>query len=153
MPHPLIPHITEVAGPVAQTLGLEIADIAFHTNHNPPVLRVDICHEDRDVTLDDCEAMSRALEKVLDESEAIPESYVLEISSPGIERNLSTDRDFISFKGFPVTVITQEPFRGTMAHTGQLIKRDEDSVQINLKGRAIAIPRNIISRVQFADPS
>ncbi len=153
MPHPLIPHILEVATPVAQSLGLEIVDAAFHTNQNPPVLRIDIRHDERDVGLDDCETMSRALEEVFDDADIILDSYVLEISSPGITRILSSDREFISFKGFPVTIITHEPFRGEMALTGNLVKRDDESVEINCKGRAIAIPRHIISRVQFADPT
>lgn len=153
MTHPLIPTIIEVATPVAQSLGLALVDAAFYTNQNPPVLRIDISRNDRDINLNDCEAMSRALEAVLDESDVLADSYVLEISSPGISRTLSTDRDFISFKGFPVTVITLEPFRGNLSFTGQLIKRDDDAVHINCKGRAIAIPRDIISRVQFADPA
>lgn len=153
MPHPLIPQIIEVATPVAHRFGLEVIDAAFHTNQNPPVLRIDIRHKNRDITLDDCEAVSRALETILDDTDIILESYVLEISSPGITRILSTDREFVSFKGFPVTVITHEPFRGEMSLTGQLIKRDEESVQLNCKGRTIAIPLNIISRVQFADPT
>ncbi|MEB3210158.1 MAG: ribosome maturation factor RimP [Leptolyngbyaceae bacterium] len=153
MPHPLIPQIIETATPVAHRLGFDVVDAAFHTNQSPPVLRIDIRHASRDITLDDCEAMSRALDAVLDETNIIPDAYVLEISSAGISRVLSTDRDFVSFKGFPVTVITHEPFRGDMSLTGQLIKRDDESVQLNCKGRSITIPRHIINRVQFADPS
>lgn len=153
MPHPLIPQIIKAATPVAQRLGFDVVDAAFHTNQSPPVLRIDIQHAERDITLDDCEAMSRALDAALDESSIIPDSYVLEISSSGIDRVLSTDRDFISFKGFSVTVITHEPFRGQMSLTGQLIKRDDESVQLNCKGRAVSIPRHMVNRVQFADPS
>lgn len=153
MSHPLIPKIMETAAPVAQSLGLDVVDAAFHTHQSPPVLRIDIRHGHRDITLDDCETMSRALEAALDESNVIPDSYVLEVSSPGIARILSTDREFISFKGFPVSIITHEPFRGELSLTGQLIKRDDDAVHLNCKGRSIAIPRHIINRVQFADPT
>jgi ribosome maturation factor RimP len=153
MPHPLIPQVIEIATPVAQRLGFDVSGAAFHTNQSPPVLRIDIRHAQRDITLDDCEAMSRALDVVLDETDIIPDAYVLEISSPGITRILSTDRDFISFKGFPVTVLTHEAFRGQMSLSGQLIARDDESVKLNCKGRSVTIPRHIINRVQFSDPS
>ncbi len=84
--------------------------------------------------------MSRALEAALDETDIIPDAYVLEISSPGISRNLETDREFASFKGFPVIVTTSEAYAGHQEWSGQLIRRDENAVHLNQKGRAIAIP-------------
>ncbi len=151
MTHPLIPKIIDLATPVAQSLGLEVVGAVFHTNQRPPVLRVDISNLQQDTSLDDCEQMSRALEKTLDEADLIPEQYVLEISSPGISRELTTDREFISFKGFAVIVQTLEPIEGKIEWQGQLIRRDEEAVYLNQKGRAIAIKRNLISKVQLAD--
>ena len=95
--------------------------------------------------------MSRALEETLDAMELIPDTYVLEISSPGITRQLTTDREFISFKGFAVIVQTSEPYEGHKEWRGQLIRRDETGVYLNQKGRAIAIPREQVSRVQLDD--
>jgi ribosome maturation factor RimP len=149
MAHPLIPQIIDLATPIGESLGLEVVGAVFHTNQNPPVLRVDIRNPQQDTSLDDCERMSRALETALDTAEIIPDAYVLEISSPGISRDLSSDREFISFKGFPVLVRTQEPYQGKSEWQGNLIKRDETAVYLNQKGRAIAIPRHLISRVQL----
>ncbi|HAX74475.1 MAG TPA: ribosome maturation factor RimP [Cyanobacteria bacterium UBA11372] len=153
MAHPLIPQIIELATPVALDLGLEVVGAVFQTNQYPPVLRVDIRNPEQDTSLDDCERMSRALEAALDATEIIPDAYILEISSPGISRHLSTDREFISFKGFPVLVETQEAHQGKSSWQGKLIKRDEDAVYINQKGRAIAIPRSLITRVQLEEES
>ncbi|WP_066384660.1 MULTISPECIES: ribosome maturation factor RimP [unclassified Anabaena] len=149
MVHPLIPQITELAIPVAEQLGLEVVGIVFHTNQRPPVLRVDIRNPQQDTGLDDCERMSRALETSLDAAEIIPDAYVLEVSSPGISRQLVTDREFISFKGFPVIVSTSPPHEGQQEWNGQLIRRDETKVYINQKGRVIEIPRSLITRVQL----
>lgn len=149
MTHPLIPQIIDLAAPVAEALGLEVVGAVFHTNQRPPVLRVDIRNCNADTGLDECERMSRALEAALDAADFIPDAYVLEISSPGISRQLTTDREFISFKGFPVIVTTSEPYEGQQEWTGQLIRRDEDSVYLNQKGRAIAIPRQMVSRVHL----
>jgi len=149
MAHPLIPQIIDLATQVALDLGLEVVGAVFQTNQSPPVLRVDIRHPQQDTGLDDCERMSRALEAALDRVDMIPDTYVLEVSSPGISRSLTTDREFISFKGFAAIVSTAQPFEGKQEWTGQLIRRDDTAVYLNQKGRAIAIPRSLITRVQL----
>ena len=149
MAHPLIPQIIDLATPVAEALGLEVVGVVFHTNQRPPVLRVDIRNPQDETGLEDCERMSRALEATLDEANIIPDAYVLEVSSPGISRSLTTDREFISFKGFPVIVSTSQPYEGQQQWTGQLIRRDDTAVYLNQKSRAIAIPRSLVTRVQL----
>jgi len=151
MAHPLIPHVIELAIPVAETLGLEVVDAVFHTHQNPPVLRIDIRNLQQDTSLNDCERMSRALETTLDATGIIPDAYVLEVSSPGIDRVLTNDREFISFKGFAVTVTTTEPYNGQKVLTGQLICRDDDAIHLNQKGRMLVIPRSLIGKVQLSD--
>jgi ribosome maturation factor RimP len=149
MTHPFIPKVIEIATPVAEELGLEIVGAIFHTNQRPPVLRVDIRNPQNDTGLNDCERMSRALEASLDVAEIIPDAYVLEISSPGISRQITTDREFISFKGFPAIVSTYPAYEGQQEWTGQLIRRDETKVYLNQKGRIVEIPRSQVTRVQL----
>ena len=149
MAHPLIPQIIEIATPVATDLGLDVVGAVFHTNQSPPVLRVDIRNLQEDTGLNDCERMSRALEAALDQADIIPDAYVLEVSSPGISRSLTSDREFISFKGFAVIVSTSEPYEGHKEWQGRLVRRDDTAVYINQKGRAIAIPQALITRVQL----
>lgn len=151
MTHPLIPQILDIATPVAESLGLELVGAVFHTNQRPPVLRVDIRSLSTDTGLDDCEQMSRALEAALDEAGTIPDAYVLEVSSPGVPGVLSTDREFISFKGFPVIVTASESYAGHREWIGQLIRRDDAAVHVSVKGRAIAIPRHLVTRVQLTE--
>ncbi len=149
MTHPLVPQIINLATPVAEELGLEIVGVVFHTNQRPPVLRLEICNPQQNTGLDDCERMSRALEASLDTAEIIPDAYVLEVSSPGISRQLVTDREFISFKGFPIIISTSPPHDGQQEWTGQLIRRDETKVYLNQKGRVVEIPRDYITKVQL----
>ncbi|MGG6295833.1 ribosome maturation factor RimP [Leptolyngbya sp. AN02str] len=152
MTHPLVPHILEIAAPVAAPLGLEVVAVVFHTNQSPPVLRIDIRNLQQDTSLNDCERMTHALEAALDAAaEDLPDSYILEVSSPGISRWLSTDREFVSFKGFPVIVTTTEPINGHQSFAGQLIRRDEEAVYLSQKGRAIAIPRAVLHTVELSD--
>lgn len=151
MTHPLVSQIAELATPLAQELNLELVDIVFQTNKKPPVLRIDVRNLSADTSLDDCERMSLALEATLDTTEIIPGSYVLEVSSPGISRTLTTDRDFISFKGFSVIVKTFTPYKERKEWQGKLQGRDEQAVYINQKGKALAIPRHLIAKVQLDD--
>ncbi|MEH1865441.1 MAG: ribosome maturation factor RimP [Nostoc sp.] len=149
MAHPLVPQIIDLATPVAEELGLEVVGVVFHTHQSPPVLRVDIRNPQQDTGLNDCERMSRALEASLDAAEIVPDTYVLEVSSPGISRQLVTDREFISFKGFPVIISTTLPHDGQQEWIGQLIRRDETTLYLNQKGRVVEIPRSLITKVQL----
>lgn len=151
MTHPLIPEVITLATPVAQTLDLEVVGAVFHTHQNPPILRVDVRNPKTDTSLEDCERMSQALDPVLEASNLILDAYVLEISSPGVSESLASDRDFISFKGFPVKVQTRETYKGQQEWLGQLIRRDQAAVHLSQKGRAIAIPRELITQVQLSD--
>lgn len=151
MTHPVVPKIIELASPLAENLGLQLVDAVFQTNKTPPVLRIDVKNTNGDTSLENCEQMSRILEEQLDLTEIIPGAYVLEISSPGISRNLTTDREFIAFKGFSVTIKTFAPYKNQKQWQGRLQSRDEAAIHINNKGKAIAIPRELIAKVQLDD--
>lgn len=151
MAHPLIPKILDLAAPIAASIGLEVVGAVFYTNQRPPVLHLEIRNPNQDTGLEDCEQMSRALEEQLDTTGLIPDAYVLEVSSPGISQFLSSDREFISFKGFPVLVKTSEAYKGRTEWQGKLIRRDETTVYLNQKGRQVAIPRAMVTQVQLRD--
>ncbi|EDX86359.1 conserved hypothetical protein [Synechococcus sp. PCC 7335] len=151
MTHPLIPQVLELAAPVADRVGLEIVDAVFQTNQSPPVLRLDVRNPTQEDTgLNDCERLSIALTEALDESNLIPDAYVLEVSSPGVSDVLSSDRDFKVFKGFPVEVRLSEPYKSKQIWRGSLIGRDDDKLTLNLKGRPVKIPQALVQSVQLS---
>ena len=76
---------------------------------------------------------------------------MLEISSPGISRLLSSDREFITFKGFPVTIKAAEPQERIKEWKGLLVGRDETTVYLNQKGRQVKIPRPQIAKVELVE--
>lgn len=153
MVHPLIPQVIDLATPVAEQLGLEVVEAVFYTNQSPPILRIDIRNLQQDTGLEDCENMSRALEAVLDEVDLIPSAYVLEVSSPGISRILTSDREFLAFKGFAVVVSLSEPYEGKQEWVGQLIGRNDEALYLNRKGRTLTLPRQLVYRVQLSERS
>ena len=77
--------------------------------------------KDGGVSIDDCEIISRALEKILDENDPIEQAYFLEISSPGIDRPLKKKEDFIKFNGETVDVKLYRPIEGSKEYTGKLL--------------------------------
>ena len=94
-------------------LGIDLVSMDWAGSRNRPVIRLRIERSpigdapmgDPPVTVDDCARVSRALEGWLDEHDEIPERYVLEVSSPGIERPLTRARDWERFVGEPVVVV------------------------------------------------
>ncbi len=149
MTHPLIPQIINLAQPLAQEFNLELVEVVFQANKNPPLLKINVRNRNQDTSLEDCEQMSRNLEEKLDEVMIIPGAYVLEVSSPGISSVLTTDREFQSFKGFPVIVETVSPFKNRQQWSGRLQGRDTESLYINQKGKILTIPRQLIAKVEI----
>ncbi|MEL6259821.1 MAG: ribosome maturation factor RimP [Cyanobacteria bacterium J06626_6] len=151
MAHPLIPQVIELATPIASGVGLEIVNAVFQTNQSPPVLRIDVRNPaQEDTGLDDCERLSIALTEALDDSDIIPDAYVLEVSSPGVSDILTSDRDFAVFKGFPVQVQLSAPHKGKQTWHGALVRREDDKLSLNLKGRPVSIPRELVQSVQLS---
>lgn len=149
MTHPLIPQILYLAKPLAQELNLDLVEVVFQTNTNPPLLKINVRNQSKDTSLEDCEQMSRNLEEKLDQTAVISGTYVLEVSSPGISSILTTDREFLSFKGFPVIVETVSPYKNRQQWSGRLQGRDEESLFINQKGKIMTIPRKLIAKVEI----
>ncbi len=113
--------VTEYLEPILSELVLSLYDITFTKEGKDWFLRIFIDKEDGLVTINDCEAVSRRLETVLDEKDPIEKQYILEVSSPGIERRLKKDSDFLRFVGSPVEVRLFKPIDGKKKYTGVLL--------------------------------
>lgn len=116
-------------------------------------LEVQIRHSSgADVSLDDCAGFSGVLGDAIEASTLIPDAYVLEISSPGIGDLLSSDRDFETFRGFPVEVHHRAMDNIEQRLEGLLLERDADTLQINIRGRIKRIPLDFVIGVRLTSP-
>jgi ribosome maturation factor RimP len=116
-------------------------------------LEVQIRHSSgADVSLDDCAGFSGVLGDALEASTLLTDAYVLEISSPGIGEQLSSDRDFETFRGFPVEVLHRDKDDSEQRLEGLLLERDADTLQINIRGRIKRIPRDGVIGVRLTSP-
>ena len=107
----IIKTVWEMAQPVTEQLGLTLWDVQFVKEGATWSLRIVIDREGG-VDMDACEAVSRALDPMLDEADPIDESYVLEVWSAGYDRDLTRDFHFEASLGMPVTVGLFSPEKG-----------------------------------------
>ena len=134
-------------------MGFSIESVLLHSHRSPQALIVSLRRSDgSDVSLDDCAAYSNSFADALEESELLPGSYVLEITSPGLGDLLQEDRDFRSFRGFPVCVRQRDGHGGELSRQGSLLGRDADVVELNLRGRVVRIPRDDVLEVRLTAP-
>lgn len=106
--------------------------------------------------VDQLQELNRLLSTFIDAREAAEEEtvstlppFLLEVSSPGLSGELTSDADFAAFKGFPVVVTTSEEFKSKTQWEGTLVGRDDEKVAVNLKGRKQEIPWAIVSSVRL----
>ena len=115
----LVDTVRSLAEPVAAQCGCEVWDVEYVREAGAWYLRVYI-DKPGGVGIDDCEAVSRALDPVLDEADPVPGSYVFEVSSAGAERELKRPGDFERFIGEQVEVKHYQPIDGAKSHVGLL---------------------------------
>ncbi len=154
MPHPLFPDLNELASATAADHGFELADLKVLAHMQPMTVQIQIRHRDgHDVTLDDCAGFSSPMGQAIENAAFLNEAYVLEISSPGIGEHLRSDRDFQTFRSYPVDVIHRGDDGSEQKHSGTLLERTEDHVQINMRGRIKRIPRTSVVSVELTNPT
>lgn len=142
-----------------ESLGYEFVELERGGTRTRPVLRVRIDRPDsgpgQGVSIEDCTRVSRSLEDVLDGRPDIGDRYVLEVSSPGLERPLVKRRDYERFAGREVSVRGTQPLvEGSRRLEGELLGlAEQDGVEVVrlrlASGAEVAVPRDRIARAQL----
>ncbi|MBQ7736839.1 MAG: ribosome maturation factor RimP [Oscillospiraceae bacterium] len=140
--------VEQLARPAAAELGLEIWDVEYVREAGQWVLRVYV-DKDGGVSIDDCEALSRALDPILDEKDPIPDSYVFEVSSAGAERELKRPGDFEKFLGSPVEVRLYKAVNGAKTQVGTLLGYENGNVRVNVAGQEIEFEKSQVAKVRL----
>lgn len=143
--------VWEIAEPIAQSLGLEIWDVRFEKEGADWFLRIFIDKEGG-VSIDDCVDMSHAIDKPLDEADPIEQSYCLEVSSPGLERDLKRDAHFEKSLGEKIMVKLIRPVDGQREFKGTLESYDNGNFELLLEdGIKLMINKKETSYVKLDD--
>jgi len=135
--------------PIVREKGLELVNVEYIREGAHWYLRLYI-DKDGGVDMDDCSGVSHMVSEMLDEKNQIPQAYMLEVSSPGLERPLKKEEDFVRFQGSLVTVHTTTPFQGYKEFSGNLIGLINDEIVLEYEDKRVAIPCTLAKKTHLA---
>jgi ribosome maturation factor RimP len=148
--------IREIAVRVAGTYGVLVDDVVMRRERGNDVLRVVLdrpgpgATPEDSVSITDCERVSQELSTILDVEDLLPDSYTLEVSSPGLDRPLREARDYVRFAGRLAKLVTREPVNRQTAFAGRLRGMDgQDVLFENEGGKLVRLPLALISRARL----
>ena len=135
---------------VANKKDLEIYGLNIQTNRNPIVIEIIIKKTNGDdISLDDCATFNNPAYDEIEKSNLLNCSYVLEISSQGVSDELTSERDFKTFKGFPVNVELNQNDSESKSINGLLYEKSKDYLAINIKGKIKKIPFDEVLKISL----
>ena len=136
--------------PAVTDPGFELYDLMFVKEGSNWYLRVFI-DKPGGITIDDCEMVSRAIEKILDEKDPIEQSYILEVSSPGIDRPLKKEADYERFKDSVIDIKLYKPCNGRKEFTGKLVGLQDGNIVItDDSGNILRFPKPDVAICRLA---
>jgi ribosome maturation factor RimP len=142
--------VADIVIPTLSGLGYELVRVAILGRERPTVQVMADRSDGAEITLDDCEAISRAIGALLDVEDPIPGSWTLEVSSPGIDRPLTRTKDWIRFAGHRARVEMLMPLDGRKRFAGTVLGADDETARLRLDdGSEVALPHGDIRRAQL----
>ena len=146
--------VTSILEEFTEGRELEIYNVIYKKEGPGWVLRVFLDKpmdaENEYVSIEECEEVTRYLSDKLDDLDFIDRSYNLEVSSPGLDRELIRESDFVRFAGREVEVKTYQQIEGSKNFEGTLVAKQDDIVIIDVGGKRLEIPADKISKINLA---
>ena len=134
--------------PIVEQFGFELVDVEYVKEGGTWYLRGYV-DKPGGITINDCEAVSRQFSDRMDEEDFIPDSYVMAIRSPGLERPLKQPKDFERSIGKEVEIRTYRPVDHCKEFVGTLISYDNDTITVETEGQNRAFDRKDIALVRL----
>jgi ribosome maturation factor RimP len=131
--------------PLIEELGYEFVGLEFSSNPKNPALVIYIDRPDG-IAIEDCEAVSREVAALLDVEDPIPGHYILEVSSPGVDRPLFTAAQFGQFAGETAAVTVYAPVDGRRKFKGKILSAGEGEVKIEQDGEEVVLEMSNIAK-------
>ena len=141
--------LTALLQPLVEELGYEFVGVDFSSNSKSPVLVLYI-DKPAGVQVEDCEITSREVAALLDVEDPIPGHYVLEVSSPGLDRLLFTPEHFNRFVGETVKITLFEPNEGRRKFTGTIVRVQDATITIEQDGNEVSLQHGNIAKARLA---
>ena len=140
--------VAALAKPIVEARGCSLWDVEYVREGADYILRVAIDKEGG-VDIDDCEAISRALDPILDEHDPIPDRYQFEVCSAGLERALKRPEDFARFLGSPVTVKLDRPVNGLKEIPAVLRGYEDGRVTVDTGKETVTFEKSQVALVRL----
>ncbi len=139
--------VREIAEPLADEIGIWIWDVEFVKEGARRVLRITVDSEEG-IGIEDCERLHRAIDPLLDAADLIEEQYYLEVSSPGVERELKNDIHIEACEGWDVEVKLYAPKDGSKLYRGQLLPLTENGdIAIRVGEETVVFGRSTVAKI------
>ncbi|MCW5732642.1 MAG: ribosome maturation factor RimP [Enhydrobacter sp.] len=145
----ILRRIEDIVAPTIVGMGFELVRVAM--SRGGGTLQVMIEPADgRPMDVEDCANVSRALSAVLDVEDPIPGAYTLEVSSPGIDRPLTREKDYVRWSGHLARMETSEPVEGRRRFKGVILGLENGAVRLRLEdSKEALVPLSIVSRAKL----
>ena len=145
----ILDKVSELTAPLLSGAGIELVDLTYRRETGGMVLRFTV-DKAGGITVGECGILNRKIEAVLDETDPIEGSYILEVQSPGLDRKLVKTSDFERTIGRDIFVVTYGPVENKREFTGKLKWVGEESIKIEFPtGGEVTIPRNMIAKAKL----
>ncbi|MCH1960818.1 MULTISPECIES: ribosome maturation factor RimP [Romboutsia] len=142
--------IEELVSEITEPLNFEIVDVEYVKEAGEYYLRV-FLDKEGGISLNDCEAVSRQLSEVLDVKDPIKDNYFLEVSSPGLDRPLKKDKDFVRYAGRDVEIKLYKPLNGSKQFEGTLVGlTEENTIKVIINDEEVEFNRKEVALVRLA---
>jgi len=148
MSETVLKEIEQLIEPVLADMGIELVDVDFSSEQSRRILRI---YADRPtgINLDDCAMVSREIANLLDVKDLLQNRYVLEVSSPGLNRPLKKEKDFLRAIGQKIKVKTAIPLKGSRNFVGVLQSFESGTLQLKLDDIVVLIPEQDVKKANL----
>ena len=148
---PVAERVAAIAAPEAEKLGLSIWDVFYGKEGQDRILRITI-DKPEGIFISDCEALSRAVDPLIDEAGFIDDAYRFEVSSPGLGRKIHSNQQFEKYLGKPVAArLIRAGADGKRDFSGILKAYDDETFTVAAEGGDVTAYRNAVSYVKADD--
>lgn len=142
--------IEEIVQPIVDSKNFEIVDIEYVKEAGEYYLRVYLDKEGG-ISLSDCELVSRELSEILDQKDPIKDNYFLEVSSPGLDRPLKKDKDFVRYQGRDVEIKLYKPLNGSKQLEGELLGlTDDKNIKVIIDNEEVEFNKKDVALIRLA---
>lgn len=136
----LVEQIEKLIAPSIQSMGYELVQVRLMEGNKSRLLQIMAERPDGSMTVDDCANISNQVSAVLDVEDIMPGAYRLEVSSPGIDRPLTKEKDFAEYAGHIAKIETVLPIEGRKRFTGELVGVEAGAVKLTIDNQLVQLP-------------